>query len=118
MNAIGDYRAALRDYFGKRDQAAAMFKFITTVAESISYREVAFLAHFFGVSAPPDLQMDVRNEAKNHRYDLTKWPSYDDMLTTVKSWHASFIALNDAWHQIPENERFGLQVPPKVMRTS
>ena len=70
MNAIGAYQAALRDYIGKRDQAAEMFKLITTAADSISYKQVAFLTHFFGVPAPPDEVMNVRNEARNHRYDL------------------------------------------------
>jgi hypothetical protein len=42
-----------------------MLKFITTVADSISYRQVAFLAHFFGVSPPANEMMNVRNDAKN-----------------------------------------------------
>jgi hypothetical protein len=118
MNAIGTYQTALRDYNGKRDQAAEMFKLITTAAESISYRQVAFLAHFFGVPAPANQANDVRAEAHKHRYDLSKWPNYENMQAIVKAWQMSFNALAQAWHQIPENERLGLQPPPNVMRTS
>jgi hypothetical protein len=118
MSAIRAYQAALRDYNGEREQAAEMFKLITTTAESISYRQVALLAHFFGVPAPADQANHVRNEAHKHRYDLSKWPSYEDMVATIQSWHVSFSLLNEAWHQIPQDERLGLQPPPKVMQTT
>ncbi len=118
MSTIGTYQAALRDYNGKRDQAAEMFKLITTVAESFSYRQVAFLAHFFGVPAPADQVNQVRAEAHKHRYDLSKWPNHETMLDTIKAWHLSFGALTQAWHQIPENDRIGLQPPPSVMRSN
>jgi hypothetical protein len=118
MNAIGEYQAALRSYQTSRASAAEMFKFITTAADSIAHKQVAFLAHFFGVSAPADEVMNVRNEAKNHRYDITKWPSYEDMKTTIESWHLSFNALNNAWHKIPQDEKVGLMHPPKVMQTT
>jgi hypothetical protein len=118
VSTIGKYQAALRDYQAKRDVAADMFRLMTTVADSIAYRQVAFLAHFFGVSPPADEVLNVRNEARNHRYDLTKWPSYEEMKTTVQNWHSSFAALNEAWQQIPQEERTALVAPPKVMRTT
>ena len=106
MNPIGEYQAALRNYQTNRSSAAEMFKIITTAADSIAYKQVAFLAHFFGVNAPADEVMNVRNEAKNHRYDMTKWPSYDHMKTTIESWHLSFKALNNAWAKI-SSKRIG-----------
>ncbi|MEO6843035.1 MAG: hypothetical protein ABI192_20010 [Bradyrhizobium sp.] len=52
MNVIGEYQSALRNYQTNKSSAAEMFKFITTAADSIAYKQVAFLTHFFGVSRP------------------------------------------------------------------
>jgi hypothetical protein len=117
MNAIGEYQTALRNYQTSKSSAAEMLKFITTVADSISYRQVAFLAHFFGVGPPANEMMNVRNEARNHRYDMSKWPSYEDMKEIIGNWHLSFNTLNVAWNKIPPDERVGLVPPPKVMQT-
>ncbi len=118
MSAIPEYQAALRSYRTNLASADEMFKFIAKVADLISYKQVAFLTHIFNVPSPVDQIHDVRNEAKNHRYDLAKWPSREDMTAIIKSWQASFEALNAAWNKIPHEDKTGIEPPPKVMRTT
>src|SRR4051812_44941208 len=104
-NAITEYQSAARDYQTNRASASEMFKFVTTAADAIAYKQVAFLALHFGVSAPADEVMNVWSEARNQRYDMAKWPSYDEMKSKIEKWHSSFKTLNEAWYRIPQDER-------------
>lgn len=117
-SAITEYQSATREYLADRTSAAEMFKFITTAADAMAYKQIAFLTLQFGVQAPADEVMNIRNDARNHRYDMAKWPSYDEMKSTIEKWHASFKTLNEAWYRIPQDERTALLPPPKMMQTT
>jgi hypothetical protein len=57
------------------------------------------------------LRFDVRTRPK--AVDMNLWPTRDDLQNLLDRWYAAYEAMQQAWAELPEDLREGVQPPPR-----
>jgi hypothetical protein len=101
-----------------RTNAKNMIELIAAVSSALNYKLPDFLALKYGLSVSMPGRDRFRLDNSSSLIAMETWPSADQIRTVLAEWHTAFLALHEAWRNVPGLDQKGMREPPRALSTS